>query len=105
MPVQITDEQEVQYTLQALDAKGFPTKLSDVPTWTPSDPAVISVQVAADGMSALVVGGIVGQAQLAVSDPGSGLSGADQITVVADVAASLVLTAGVPGPQTVTKKK
>jgi len=99
MPVQITDQQQVSYTLIAEDAKGFPTTLTDVPTWTPSDPTIISVTVAPDGMSALVVGLKPGVAQLAVLDPATGISGQDQVTVVPDAAASLVLNAGAPVPQ------
>ena len=105
MALQMTDQQQVRYSLQAVDAKGFPTKLGDVPTWTPSDPTIISVQPSADGMSCLVVAGVPGAAQLAVLDPATGISGTDDITVVADAVATLVMNAGTPGPQEVSMKK
>lgn len=68
--MRITDTQKFSITLDARDAKGNPAALDGPATFTSSNPDVLAVTPAADGLSAEVV---------AVGPLGSG-----QITVVAD---------------------
>jgi len=99
MSLQLKDTEKASYKLEAVDAKGAPTTLGDVPEWSTSDPAVATVAASADGMSAVVSAVKPGKCQVAVHDPGTGLSGSDELTVVAGVAANLVLTPGTPENQ------
>jgi len=101
MSLQMTDTQQALYTLTAKDAKGAPTSLGDVPEWSLSNPDVASLQVAADGLSALVVAKLPGRATIGVHDPASGLNGSDEITIVGSATASINLTAGAPEEQPV----
>src|SRR4051794_31467381 len=52
MALTITDTQTDTLTLAPKDRRGNPASLDGTPTWTSSDPGVLTVTPAADGMSA-----------------------------------------------------
>lgn len=104
----LQDDQKVTVTIDPAsikDAKGNPTTLDGAPAWESSDPAILAVTPAADGMSAEVVAGNVGTA--VVSAAGDTRPGPDQhlitgtldILVAAGEAVSFDLTPGTPEPQ------
>ena len=96
MSVSMSDSQQVSYTVEPEDSKGF--QVSDSLTWSEdSAGAVVAMTVAADGLSAEFVAVAPGAASISVTD--GTLSGSDLITVTAGPVASLVLTAGTPEDQ------
>lgn len=96
----LKDSQQVPFTVQAKDAKGNPTSAFDaVPTWGVSDPTILKVVPAADGLSAVVspVGPLgSGQLQFNALADGKALSGSLDISIVPGDAVSVDLVAGSP---------
>lgn len=97
----LTEEQEVDATVEAFSAAGNPAKIDGVPTWTSSDPAIVGVTPSSDGMSAVIFAvGPVGNAQISVeadADLGAGVRKINQlqdIEVVAAEATSLSVKLG-----------
>jgi hypothetical protein len=96
MSVIISDAQEITYTVEPEDSKGFP--VADTLTWSEdSSGAVVTVTPSADGLSALFAAVGPGTATITVSD--GTLSGSDLITVTAGEVASLALTPGAPASE------
>jgi len=96
MSVQITDDQQVAYTVAAEDDKGQP--VSDTLTWSESSGGlVVTVTPSADGTSAEFVAVDPGVSTITVTD--GTLSASDTITVVAGAVSQLVLTPGTPEAQ------
>jgi hypothetical protein len=50
----LTATQQVQLSIAVVDRKGNPARVDGVPAWSVSDAAVLTVEPAADGLSALV---------------------------------------------------
>lgn len=100
MALILTDSQQVSLSIAGGDdKKGNPATLPPgVPTWTVSDPKLLSITPSADGLSAVV--GAVGplgtaQAQVALG----GLTGVLDIQITAGTATSVLVTAGTPTEQ------
>jgi hypothetical protein len=93
MSVTITDDQEVTYTVEPEDDKGF--AVSDTITWSSDDAgAVLTITPSADGLSAVFAAVAPGSATISATD--GTLSASDLVTVTAGAVASLVLTPGTP---------
>ena len=98
----LTTEQKAKVTVKPLTAKGNPAPVDDAPGWSISDPAIASLVVAPDGLSADVIAGGVGIVVVTVSADADLTAGVREIvgtldvTVVAAEAASLTLEAGTP---------
>jgi hypothetical protein len=54
----MTATQQRTYTIAPKDSKGRPAALDGIPVWAGSDETVITVEPAADGLSAVVRAGI-----------------------------------------------
>ena len=103
MELVITDSQQFKVEIQAVDKAGNPGTLASVPVWSASDPTILTVVPAADGMSAVVSAkGKLGRAQVNVTAEGDPTPGVNTITgtlaveVVGGKAVSLQLRAGTP---------
>ncbi len=103
MSLTLLDTQKVPLSIAPVDAVGNPAPVDGIPEWTVSDSAVLAIEVADDGMSALVTTvGPLGDAQVNVSadaDLGEGvttLTGLLDISVIASEAVSLGISAGTP---------
>jgi hypothetical protein len=99
--LQLTDIQHDSLVIAAADAAGNPAPLpAGSVTWTASDPTILVVTPAADGMSADVAAqGPLGTAQVTVAvalDDGTTLTGALDVTVVASAAATIQIVPGTP---------
>jgi hypothetical protein len=99
--LQLTDVQHDALSLSATDAAGNPTTLpAGSVTWGASDPTILAVTPAADGMSADVAAqGPLGTAQVTVAvalDANTTLTGTLDVTVVASAAASIQIVPGTP---------
>lgn len=86
------------------DREGNPAQVENV-VWLTSDATIITIEPAADNLSAVAVSHSVGEARVVVeadADLGDGvktLSGNHSISVQAGQAASITVTAGVPTPK------
>ncbi len=103
MALVLTDEQKVSISLQPVTAAGNPAKVDGAPTWSSSDPSILALDVAPDGLSAVATTvGPVGTSQIHVNadaDLGAGVVPLDallDVEVIAAQAASLTLVAGTP---------
>jgi hypothetical protein len=96
--VQIHDDEQFTLTVHAKDAKGFDTTDANL-EWTSSDESVVTLQVADDKQSAVVVGGNPGSAVVTLSD--GNLSVTEAVDVVPAGAATIALVEGAPEPQPV----
>jgi hypothetical protein len=101
MELVITDSQQFRVEIQPVDKAGNPGTLASVPVWSASDPTILTVAPAADGLSAVVSAmGKLGAAQVHVTAEGDPTSGVNTITGTVDVqvvggkAVSLRLTVG-----------
>jgi len=101
MALVITDSQQFKLEIQALDKAGNPGTLACVPVWSASDPTIVTVVPAADGMSAVVAAtGKLGTAQVNVTAQGdptpeaSAITGTVAVQVVGGKVVSLQFTAG-----------
>lgn len=90
-------------SVQPLDAKGNPAAVDGVAVWEASDPALVTLEVAIDGLSANIVPtGALGHVQIRVrADARIGpdvreISGLLEIDLVAAEAVSLSVSAGEP---------
>ena len=96
---QITNEQEFDLSIAFQTAAGSPATVTGTPAWSASDPNIITLTVAADGLSAVVASGNVGTATIAVTATtasGATVSGTFDVAVVVAEAAVVVFTAGAP---------
>lgn len=100
----LTDSQQVTLgPVVPLSKGGNPAPIDGKPTWTVSDPTILTVTVSDDGLSAvLATTGKLGTCQAAVSadaDLGEGVKtivGTVDLTVVAGEAATLDVPTGTP---------
>lgn len=102
----LTNTQKVAVTIQPVDSLGNPALVEGVPVWSVSDPNLLTLDVAADGMSGFVVTvGPVGLAQVNVSadaDLGEGvttITGLLDVEVIASEAVTFNITTGIPEPR------
>lgn len=102
MTLLLTDEQDCPLTVEFKTAAGNPAKVDGVPTLTSSNAAVAELQVAEDGLSALIVSKGLGSSQVVLvadADLGEGLrevTATLDLEVVAAEAVTAGLVAGTP---------
>ncbi len=108
MALILTDEQECELSVEFKTAAGNPGQVDGVPTWTVSNPGVLSIVVSDDGLQALVrTTGALGDSQVSVSADADLGAGVRNVTAVLDVtvqSAEVVtvgIVAGTPRPKTV----
>lgn len=104
--MEMTTHQQVHLSIQPVDKRGNPAKVDGVPVWLTSNSEIVSLAVAADGMSADASAvGPLGRSIVSVTadaDLGQGtveLVGAIDIDITPSGAVSLTITAGVPADQ------
>jgi hypothetical protein len=92
--MQLHDDEQVTYSLDTEDAKGYDTP--DGATWETSDDAVASLAVSEDGRSCTVIAGVPGSATLTATIPGTdpALFATEAIDVIPGGVAVVKLTAG-----------
>lgn len=99
--ITINDEQKVNVTLNPVDAEGKAAALVGVPVWTVTS-GDATLDIAADGLSAFIISGAIGNSVITVvgqGDPTPGVdvvSGEIDLTVTAAEATDLGLTAAPP---------
>lgn len=94
--VVLTDLQKVPVGITVVDLDGQAVVLAAPPSWASSDAAVAQVLPAADGLSAVVTSGTVGEADITVSLGDGSLSDVLHVSVINSAPGSLNLTVGVP---------
>lgn len=98
----VKESQNLPLSIEIQTLKGKPAKVDGIPAWKSSDEAVGTLDVAADGMSALFKSVAAGSCSVDVSvdaDLGEGVRpilGSLDIQVVGDEAAIVTITAGSP---------
>lgn len=103
--VNLRDDQKVALTIQIVDKKGKPALVDGVPVWAGSDDTVLTVEAAADGMSAEVTAVAPGSGRVVVTadaDLGAGvtdLTGTLDFTVAPGGAVAITITPGTPEDQ------
>lgn len=102
----LTDSQKVLLSIKPVDKKGNPAMVEGAPEWGTSDSAILEVEVAPDGMSAVLVAqGPLGHGQVTVvadADLGAGvvpITGILEVDIVGGQAVSLAIEAGAPEEQ------
>lgn len=102
----LTDSQKATCTLKPLNSKGNPAPVDGVPQWSSSNAAVVTVNPAADGLTAEVIAVGLGEAQVnCVADADMDVDEIREITALLDVqvkaseAVSLGIEAGTPVEQ------
>jgi hypothetical protein len=97
--VQLTDTQQVTLSVEATDSKGQPVTEDAALTWSESSGGqIISLQVAPDNMSCLVVAGNVGTGAVVTVGDGTRTATMSFDVIAGDIAA-LNVTAGTPEDQ------
>lgn len=98
---QLPDSKKVPVSIGFTDAAGNPAPVDGVPAWSVSDSTKLTLDVAADGMSAFVIAvGPLGTSQVQVSadaDMGAGVTtiqGILDVEVVSGPAVNVVLNPG-----------
>lgn len=106
MALQLTDIQKCDLTVSPVDAKGNAAPVEGAPAWTVSDPTILGITAAADGLSASIVAlGPLGTCQVNVSadaDLGEGvttIAGTLDVEVVSSQATALNIGTGTPANQ------
>jgi hypothetical protein len=99
----LQDNQTVSASIAPVDAKGNPAQVDGVPSWSSSDPGLLTVVASADGLSAVIAAvGPLGTAQLQVAadaDLGEGivpLVATADITIVGGQAVALTINFDAP---------
>lgn len=98
----LTDEQQVALSVAYKTAAGNPARVDGVPVWTSSDPSIVSLIVAEDGLSAQAVSGALGSAQITVSADADLGEGVREILATLDIevhaaeAIAAIVVAGTP---------
>jgi hypothetical protein len=101
----LSDTQEVAFTLSGVDAKGVAVPAPvDTWTWSLADPDGTGsvLTVSADTTSATVAAGTpdtTGTLTLSVTGASTGLTGAEAIVVVASAATAISVVPGTPSPE------
>lgn len=84
--MKLTDVQKVVGSIAPKDAAGNPAPVDGIPVWASSDPAIVTVTAAPDGMSAVVEAvGPLGTAQVSVTADADTGEGVTAITALADI--------------------
>ena len=106
MLITLTDTQYVEVSFQPVDARGNPARVEGVPEWQVSDPFLLALNIAEDGLSAeLLAMGPLGNGQMAITvdaDLGAGvrsITGVLDVTITSGAATSLNIVVGVPQEQ------
>jgi len=100
--ITLTDVQHVSGSLEADDAAGNPVPFAfaSPPTWTSSDPTIVTVSASADGQNAdIATTGKLGTAQVTVTGTnaaGQPVTGIGNVTVVTSDATTFKLAFGTP---------
>lgn len=101
MALILTDEQECELAVEFKTAAGNPGRVDGVPSWSVSNPSVLTLVVSDDGLEALVkTTGTLGDSQVSVSADADLGAGVRAVSAVLDVTvqSAEVVTAGiVPG--------
>lgn len=79
-----TDQFYPSVALSAADSAGNAAPLFGVPVWASSDETVLTVQLAADGMSAAIMTVAPGLARISVTAEGDPTPGVDTLTGVSE---------------------
>lgn len=102
----LTDSQQIPLTAAFTTKKGNPAKVDGVPAWSSSDPAIVTVVPAEDGLTCLALAvGPEGTAQVSVKADADLGSGVREIVGVIDLevhpgeAVAAVVTGGAPEEQ------
>lgn len=101
----VHESENLPLSITITTLKGNPAKVDGLPIWAVSDPAVGTLAVAADGMSATFTSVASGSASVSVTvdaDLGEGvrnIMGSLDIQVISDEAAIVTINAGAPVPQ------
>lgn len=102
----LTDVQKVTLSVQPLDGAGNPAPVDGAPVWASSDETLVTLAVAADGLSAVATAvGPLGHVQVSCSadaqigDGVTTITGTLEIDVVASQATTLAISAGAPEPK------
>ncbi|WP_147269057.1 hypothetical protein [Sphaerisporangium album] len=90
--VQLHDDEEITYTVDTEDAKGFDTP--ETITWSVDNPEVATLRVAEDTRSADVIAGVPGSATVTASIPALDLSVTEAIDVVPGGTATIKMVPG-----------
>jgi hypothetical protein len=91
----MTDSQKASLKIQPVDKRGNPTTETGTVTWGSSDPTIVTVTPAADGLSCeIAAAGPLGQCQVTVND-GTAIGILD-VTIVAGAEATIAISAGSP---------
>ena len=102
MALLLTDSQKVVFSITPVDAHGHAARVDGIPSWSVSDPAVGTITVSADGLSAEFLASAPGMVQVSVqadADLGAGvrtIAGTLDIQVEPGEAVGLTITAGAP---------
>ena len=97
--MQLTDSQQVPFTINPTDRKGQPAPVENV-RWASSNDAVASVTPSEDGLSAVVKAGVPGDATISVTadaqigEGSTDIAGTVDIHVVPGAASVIALTPG-----------
>jgi hypothetical protein len=101
----LTDSQMCNLAIRPLDRKGKPAQVDGTPVWASSNPSLVEVKPAVDGLSCDIVALDLGTCQVSVTadvDLFRGvreLTGTLDVTVVAGEAAVIEVIAGTPTEQ------
>jgi hypothetical protein len=104
----LTATQQCDLTLEVTDSKGNPATVDGVPVWSSADETRVSVEAAADGMSATIVAegpATTQPVQISVTtdaDLGEGIKplvGLLDVTIVGAEATVIAITPGTPTEQ------
>lgn len=101
----LTIDQKVALRIQPVDRLGNPARVDGLPHWALSDMSIGTLEVAADGMSAVFVTSALGVTQVNVSadaDLGTGvrtIAGTLDVQVESGEAVSLTVLANAPEPK------
>lgn len=101
--MQMTDIQEAVAHIQAVDAEGNAATLDSAPTWTSSDPSIVTVTPAPDGLTAVIGSpspAPLGSAVVTVSAQvgGNTVSGTLAVDIIGSAATAINITTDAPTP-------
>jgi len=95
--MQLRDDEQVDLSVTATDAKGQPVT-GDTVTWTVDDESVVTLKVSDDTKTATVVAGTVGSAVVTLTD--GTVTATEAVDVVAGDVALVTIAVGTPVKQT-----
>lgn len=78
-------DKKVTASVSWVDRKGNPAAIDGIPVWATSDGTVAALEVAANGLSAVLLGGLVGSCQISVSADADLGAGAKPVVALLDV--------------------